>query len=256
MSDKPKMGQPGYVEPAKLWDFLREMYHAAQWPKPSEQVASDSLTSDYLNGFKDGVDYAEVKVSTATERLVRGQVADRLSAILYPTGPRPASLEDALEGVRHLTLRAASLERRATASEERALVARDAALEEAATKLGCVGHCAAGAICSGCAAAKMVRALKSKPAPIPEGTMRDLEALGATREQVLTHVSPEPLHDFGWALQQMRAGKKVRLHQWPSGSHLEFQPKCHALAYFDGTTFSGWVSTSEPMLATDWEVVE
>lgn len=63
------------------------------------------------------------------------------------------------------------------------------------------------------------------------------------------------VQDFGWALAQMRAGKKVRLPQFAKGDFIELQPKCHAIAYFNGALFRGWTTTSEPLLATDWEVV-
>jgi hypothetical protein len=194
----------------------------------------------------------------ATERLVRGQVADRLWSLLGVKAPSDPSLDAALAQAEHV------IKHGGVAGAAMALIqatSRDAALEEAAAILDTAANSFGSASTpsrdyardASRACAERVRALKSKPAPIPEGTMRDLEALGATREQVLTHVSLEPIHDFGWALQQMRAGKKVRRGGWQDS-------EAWSVSRADDGSFWGRASVRqlhwEHVLATDWEVVE
>lgn len=114
----------------------------------------------------------------------------------------------------------------------------------------------------------------AKPAPQPSGNSGELPGnrkvvrrLGPcpTCGESMLHVSgcamgiiesgvvPEPLHDFGWALQQMRAGKKVRREAWEDRS--AFVSARAGLLKMNGTNsdFTPWEST---VFATDWQVVE
>ena len=91
------------------------------------------------------------------------------------------------------------------------------------------------------AAAEEIRALKSKPAPQPSGNPGELP-------------KAEPVHDFGWALQQMRAGKKVRMASWPHGYYVEMGN--HLWWCITGTRVNEWKGNSGHLLATDWEVAE
>ena len=258
---------------------------------------------------------------SATERLVLGQVADRLWAILNPnTQPSPSwTMADALEGVeklRHWTRETEHKVRDAALTEAisvletydpmthiagdriRALLhgetaplftkraleeskadARDAALEEAAT-----------AIASAQFARKMspqdwdwgmgdaqhvVRALKTKPAPtkcivpgcvlkpghVPHSHHKDASGktwcTDVTEDFIAScQPQPEPVHDFGWALQRMRAGKKVRRKVWP-GNH--FYEEVTVGGGRGLKTDRGGEATlicTGDALATDWEVVE
>lgn len=70
---------------------------------------------------------------------------------------------------------------------------------------------------------------------------------------------PEPVHDFGWALAQMRAGKSVERRKWKGGRRMHTgigpEPKIitHAPGFLGGPDES---VRSDDVLATDWEVVE
>jgi nucleotide-binding universal stress UspA family protein len=110
------------------------------------------------------------------------------------------------------------------------------------------------------AALDAVRALKSKPA-----TISAFAALDALQRACMEHAAakwehgemdgpaPEPIHDFGWALQQMRAGKKVRREAWEDRS--AFVSARAGLLKMNGTNsdFTPWEST---VFATDWQVLE
>lgn len=63
-------------------------------------------------------------------------------------------------------------------------------------------------------------------------------------------IAPEPLHDFAWALQQMRAGKKVRRKNESGTINL------HPNGFGFGFGGNDILLTSGDLLATDWEVVE
>jgi hypothetical protein len=94
--------------------------------------------------------------------------------------------------------------------------------------------------------AKHIRALKSKPAPQVAApfSARQVEGLRDLG------VTPEPIHDFGWALAQMRAGKTVTRDGWASQNVLSAEG-----------IDKGWVQLGrgrlsfDAMLATDWKVV-
>lgn len=140
--------------------------------------------------------------------------------------------------------------------------ARDAALEEAAAKgdLYAERYDADAAYPEGRAHAKAgraiagsIRALKPKPAPRAHlnGCGMDTNHRGPCVVSPPSDTEPEPVHDFGWALAQMRAGKKVR-RKWSATP-----------AVLDSQAIDmGWVQLGrgrlswESMSATDWEVAE
>ncbi len=88
-------------------------------------------------------------------------------------------------------------------------------------------------------------------------------------------------HDFGWALNQLRAGKKVCREGWNGkGMWLIFVPGSIGLAFMEGSAYyeaglkggdinphidmmtaqgtmqPGWLASQTDMLAEDWEVVD
>ena len=112
-----------------------------------------------------------------------------------------------------------------------------------------------------------VRALKSKPAKPPKcsglaGACRYAEKHNGTCQPIVERPKPapqpsgnpgelpqsEPVHDFGWALAQMRAGRKVRRKN--EDGTISLHP--------NGFGFGGndILLTSGDLLATDWEVAE
>lgn len=140
---------------------------------------------------------------------------------------------------------------------------RNAALEEAAQhedehRPNC-GHCI------GCRAGNSIRALKSKSAPDSRPKQVDYcpecEKLKTAHGMSCSQdVKPEPsgyhgechsqpiVHDFGWALAQMRAGKKVRRSCWVNGSWLRYN------GYIVSDRESLPEVKTDHIVATDWEV--
>lgn len=100
-----------------------------------------------------------------------------------------------------------------------------------------------------------IDALKSKPAPVltPEQERELAERREAREEAVrrLDALAMSDVHDFGWALAQMRAGRMVRRPSWDAGAHVFIRE-------------GGWLKNGglagpldgAHILATDWEVVE
>lgn len=84
-----------------------------------------------------------------------------------------------------------------------------------------------------------------------KGACFGLSLLEMERQEARMYQSPEPIHDFGWALAQMRAGKRVRRAGWTDG-------EAWSLARADDGSFWGRASIRqfhwEHVLATDWEV--
>lgn len=248
-----------------------EAFHQRMWrehgPKscPSafgDRVTGDALTPDYCNGFRGGVEYAE----RSTDRLVRGQVADRLWTLLGVKTPADPSLDAALAQAEHV------IKYGGMAGSTIALLqskTRDAALEESATLADAeaerIGPAEVTGTSVGCVA-RSIRALKSKPAPKecivpgcvlppghePRSHHRNADGktwrTDVTDDYIASCAKPESVHDFGWALAQMRAGKKVR------------RPMARVVPEFGTIDMNrlrdGCTLRSFDLLATDWEVVE
>lgn len=132
---------------------------------------------------------------------------------------------------------------------------RDAALEDAATvDLAGMTEWARGVV------RERIRAMKSKPAPKWEpDSPTDLPDEEQPQPELVPLAVGPTDRDFGWALQQMRAGKKVRR----PGDEEIFGPGDivrpirfsynDAIIHNDGT--DARLSHSD-LRATDWEVVE
>lgn len=155
---------------------------------------------------------------------------------------------------------------------------RDAALEEAAKNLdSCFfhGHLSVGGTVT--QAQQYIRALKSKPAtehpswcrhaphhpgeceaskdkPVPETKCPIAKcSFSASHLGPCSHHTPEPLHDFGWALARMREGKAVARPDWIRMEAWKCVRDDDGKFWFRGTTQP---FTPENVLATDWQVVE
>lgn len=209
-------------------------------------------------------------------------IRDRLLAILFPGQPAP-DLD--LDGLLHEA--DSRLNRsRPPLGNPPPYVVRDAALEEAIVALTAFR-------CRDSEEVRSIRALKSKPAPQPSENLGELQQAAPKwepdsptdlpdEEQPPSEPPPEKLrelfehreareeaarrldslatsdvHDFGWALAQMHAGKKVRRREWAAQNY----EGCWWLVKAEDGTSWWRASTSfgqEPrhLLATDWEVVE
>lgn len=144
---------------------------------------------------------------------------------------------------------------------------RDAALEDAAQAIACAQYTRKMSPQQwdwGMQDAQaVVRALKSKPAPRAHlngcalDTNHNGDCVVRYGEYQGKAEPPEPLHDFGWALQQMRAGQKVRR----GDSSGVFGPIFVALrfsyndAILDADGKPAHLSHSD-LRATDWEIAE
>lgn len=66
-------------------------------------------------------------------------------------------------------------------------------------------------------------------------------------------------HDFGWALQSLRAGQQVRRHAWPASMWLHFDPVGSVL-YKELSVVPlvrHWYDPAQTdLLATDWELAD
>lgn len=196
------------------------------------------------------------------ERRVRADVAAKLANIMESTGFFPSAnvtLEDCLAHVERLSHWTRQTEARV----------RDAALEEAAkladteaARIGPAEVTGEAVLC----VVRAIRALKSKPAPQPSENPGDLPKPSPKWEpdsptDLPDEEQPQPElvplavgptdHDFGWALAQMRAGKKVRRREWGSVGYLLVSGE-HVLN--DWGVAPNW--SSGYILATDWEVAE
>lgn len=172
---------------------------AAKGPTMTEQQAGETLvgvgfTRTHVTVEKRPEKIAEPDPSALSveERKWRKGVELALSAAL---GTEPDDLEDLIREVnRRLWRQAVPLGDAQVLVESKA---RDAALEEAARVLDAVAEesgFASEATSGSRYCATRIRALKSKPAPQPSGNPGELPAA----------------HDFGWALQQLLAGKRVK----------------------------------------------
>lgn len=154
--------------------------------------------------------------------------------------------------------------------------ARDAALEEAANTAEAViderDSCYVRARSE--TIAFRIRALKSKPAPKwepdsptdlpdeqqaprepPPEKLRELFEHREAREEAarrLDALATSDAHDFGWALAQMRAGKKVRRRVFIPGAHYRWDGGCVLSHTSTPQDLMPW----NDLTATDWEVAE
>lgn len=185
-------------------------------------------------------------------------IRDRLLAILFPGQPAPSlDLEGCLRDVDSRLNR-----NRPPLGNPPPYIVRDAALEEAAGGVDLTGLAdwAKGLV------RERIRALKSKHTPQPSKNPGESQQATPTWEPdsptdlpdeeqpqsglVQLAVGPTD-RDFGWALQQMRAGKKVRRRVWEyayfyrfTGKRIEDESGVSAVVHW------------ENILATDWEVAE
>jgi hypothetical protein len=68
----------------------------------------------------------------------------------------------------------------------------------------------------------------------------------------VTHIRTE--HDFGFALEWLRAKSRVRRRSWPPGSFMTLQ--CGMFYMHEDTGMDGCVSVlASDILARDWELV-
>lgn len=92
--------------------------------------------------------------------------------------------------------------------------------------------------------------------PTPE-KLRELFEHREAREEAarrLDALATSHVHDFGWALAQMRAGKKVRRPHWHTSCHLAWRE--NSVWDVDQVGRSNYKPFSSDWAATDWEVVE
>lgn len=175
---------------------------------------------------------------------------------------------DDFEDLTRVAMHAAEDAKKWREREETATDIRDAALEEAAARFD-----RSAATLTAWQVRSFIRALKSKPAPKwepdsptdlpdeqqaprepPPEKLRELFEHREAREEAarrLDALATSDAHDFGWALAQMRAGKKVRRPVWEhpyfyrfTGSRIEDESGVSAVVHW------------ENILATDWEVAE
>ena len=218
-------------------------------------------------------------LTALTKRRARAEVADRLRAALYPDQWAP-NLD--LEGyLLEVSRRVGALN---VPLDSIKATVRDAALEEAALALK--DWLNGPADIRDCF--EIVRAMKSKPAPDcltpgcekPTGHAGPHEPCGARKApQQCQHpsctlpphdgphedtngmtycVQPSgnpgelPVHDFGWALQQMRAGKKVRRAAFIPSAHYRLDG-CYVMNH---TSTTQHLMPWDDLTATDWQVME
>lgn len=176
---------------------------------------------------------------------------------------------DDFEDLTRVAMRAAEDAKKWRERERTATDIRDAALEEAAARFD-----RSAATLTAWQVRSFIRALKSKPAPKwepdsptdlpdeqqaprepPPEKLRELFEHREAREEAarrLDALATSDAHDFGWALAQMRAGKKVRRRVFIPGAHYRW----------DGGYVLNHTSTPQDLMpwndltATDWEVAE
>lgn len=96
------------------------------------------------------------------------------------------------------------------------------------------------------------------PSDWPLGVIGCIEQIIRERDEALAapSSSAEPVGDFGWALKQMRAGRKVRRPTWTWNELAKewIALKGGKIVDEDGkiTAFNG----QEPLLATDWVLAD
>lgn len=138
---------------------------------------------------------------------------------------------------------------------KREMAIRDAALEEAVTVMGNVGL---PPLDEWMKTIEAIRARKSKPAPVlTPDQVRELDERRESREEAarkLDALVTSNVHDFGWALAQMRAGKKVRRPHWHTSCHLAWRE--NSVWDIDQVGRSNYKPFSADWGATDWEVAE
>lgn len=69
------------------------------------------------------------------------------------------------------------------------------------------------------------------------------------------------VHDIGWAVREMKAGKRVRRRAWTVGSRYITLATCPILHFTlwqcnGGIVRNTFIPSCEDMLGEDWEVVE
>lgn len=187
-------------------------------------------------------------MATDVERLVRGQVADRLSAILFPMRNEATDLEHCLSVVGLLAK--ASREAQKTTRD-----IRDAALEEGMNAIALLQYqrkmtheqwdagvrSAWDAVC----------ALKSKP--VPEASAYPVRSAEDERQFRKDFIGEPVVHDFGWSLQQMRAGKKVRRWAWAPMAHIAMNERRDGFVNHAG---GEWLAGPNDLLSDKWELAE
>ena len=59
-------------------------------------------------------------------------------------------------------------------------------------------------------------------------------------------------HSFGWAVDQLKLGGKVRRSSWGDGTYIDFREGVMTLRHSDNEKTAPWYASSVSMMAEDW----